>query len=73
MALQDRSDRFCPACFRTIGVVPAAVAATRTGGTALSEPWVYREHERATWHGDEARRERCAGSGRTEHEARQAW
>ena len=63
-------DEFCPACFRTVPVAVPAVAApagrTRPG-------WVYRDHERVRWHGEEARTERCAGSGRSEHEARQAW
>lgn len=67
-------DHFCPACFQTVAVTAPAVAPARArGGTALADPWVYREHQRTRWLGDEPSVERCAGSGRTEHQAREAW
>ena len=67
--LESVMDMFCPACFRT---VPTAVPAA-PGGHPPALRWVYRDHERTSFYGDETRTERCAGSGRSEHEARQAW
>ncbi|WP_460865740.1 hypothetical protein [Rhodococcus aerolatus] len=67
-------DRFCPACFRSVAVTVPAVAPGRgRTGLAVAEPWVYREHQRTRWDTDDPTSERCAGSGRTEHQAREAW
>ena len=67
-------DKFCPACFRSVPTaVPATAAPAARPEGRPATAWVYRDHERTSWRGDEARTERCAGSGRSEHEARQAW